>query len=116
MKMVNLRGVYHLPYGSGYGKIDGHDVVVLRQSKRTKKYKVASITSLEYQNRITHQMQYRFSALDRVKKDLLTPVPVKELGTQHWSGLDHRYVYVSASSLRPAKIAKAKFVKSKFLK
>lgn len=116
MKNILIRGVYHLPKGSGYGKIDGHDVVVLYQSKRTKKFKVASITSLEYKDRKTSQMKYRFSSLVLVKKGLITPVPIKELGTDHWSGLDHRYVYVDDSSLKPALISKAGHIKTKFLK
>lgn len=116
MKNVLIRGIYNLPKQSGYGRIDGHDVVVLRQSKKTGKYKVASITSLESFNDRKKKTEYIFSALERVKAGQLTPVPIKELGTNHWSGLDHRYVYVDGSSLYPAKIAKAKFVKCKFLK
>lgn len=110
------RHIYHLPRGHGYPGIEGHDVVVVRHFKKTKWSKVRSITSLEKKSRKSKKMEWVDSALRRAKDGKIVPVPLSEVKTRHWSGIDNRERFVKDSDLERRAFAKKARIKDKYLK
>ena len=107
------RHIYHLPKGKGYKGIEGHDVVVVKHFKKTKWSKVKSITSLEKEKK--GNLGWVDSALHRAKNGKITPVPMNEIKTRHWSGIDRREKFVRDSDLERRCFAKKARVKKKYL-
>lgn len=45
------------------------------------------------------RMEYDFSALNMAKKGQFIPIPINELGSFHWSGIDQRAITIDRSKL-----------------
>lgn len=75
----------------------GHDVIVMSVNKKRNTARVKTITSLEHETKLG--MRYDFDALSAAKKGELLPIPINELHSQHYSGIDHRTKTVPISKL-----------------
>ena len=106
--------VYHIPKGKGYGKIAGHDVVVVEHFDKTKWSKVKAISSLEKETR--SGLKWDDKGLNKAKDGKMVPVPIKEIGTKHWSGIDSRTKFVRDSDLKKRHNTGKSKVKDKYLK
>ena len=73
-----------------------------------------SITSLEKENTKGKRV-YQKHKLDAAKKGKIIPVPIDEIKSDHWSGIDHRGHYVSDKYLYHRKHTKKSTIKSKYL-
>lgn len=75
----------------------GHDVIVLSINKKNNTARVKTITSLEHET--SKGIRYDFRALDKAKKGEILPIPIKDLNSSHYSGINHRPIIVSVDRL-----------------
>lgn len=75
----------------------GHDVIVLSVNKKRNTVRVKTITSLEHET--DKGMRYDVKALNAAKRGQILPIPIKELNSPHYSGIDHRAKTVPISKL-----------------
>ena len=106
--------VYHISRSKKYNGMEGHDVVVLKHFKRTKWSKVKSITSLE-REKGPNKIEFIDFALKRARRGKITPVPINEIRTRHWSGIDDRAQFVKDSDLERRRYTKKAKIKKKYL-
>lgn len=106
--------MYHLGLKSGYGKIDGHDVVVVHEFRKKGWCIAKSITSLERYGEGKHR--WAKSGLKWAREGKITPVPLNEREADHWSRIDSRTKFVRSRDLKKACFVKKGCVKKKFRK
>ncbi len=108
--------VYHLSKGKGYGIIEGHDVVVMDARPKSNECLIGTITSLERYSPRLGAYTYDLGALKRAKNGTLVPIPMPEIGTSHWSGIDLRQNLVKKKDLRSRRIVKIAQINNKYWK
>ena len=104
-KFINKNKVYKV--NNKYLGIDipgFHNVIVIWKNGRLQIARVKTITSLEnvyYKNgkKIT---VYDKKALYQAKNGLITPCPIKLLGTKHWSGIYNKSKVIKYERLEKA--------------
>lgn len=74
-----------------------HDVIVVSVNKRRKKCRVKTITSLERD--IKGKMCFIDDKLDDVRNGIITPIPIKDINTHHWSGVNNNAISVKTNKL-----------------
>ena len=81
-----------------------HNVVIVWKNGKMQIARVKPITSLENEKKVNGEIKYSYDlrALKLAKKGLITPSPIKQLGTRHWSGIFNKSRIVNYSHLEKA--------------
>ncbi len=102
-KFVNINKVYRVydkDLGLGKNKKGFHHVILVRKNEKKQICRVKTITSLE--KRHNGKLSYNFEALKKAKEGIITPFSVKELNTEHWSGIYNKSKVISFKKLKRA--------------
>ena len=80
-----------------------HDVIVVSVNKRSKKCKVKTITSLEYNINQYNGGPERFvfinNKLDDVRNGKITVIPKKDINTNHLSGVNNKIITIKTNRM-----------------
>lgn len=104
-KFINMNKVYKVKnryLGLNFRGV--HNVIIIWKNGKKQIARVKPITSLENEKNINGKIvtSYDKRALRMAKKGLITPYPIKSLGTKHWSGIFNKSKVISYSHLERA--------------
>ena len=79
----------------------GHDVIVTSINKSNNTARVKTITSLEHEAK--GKYKFDFKSLNKAKDGEILPIPIKEIKSKHYSGINHDSKVVSLSKIDKSK-------------
>lgn len=101
MRFINHNKVYWVSNKKlKINKKGGHYVIITRFNRKLNLCRVKTITSLEHKNMKTKKFEYDYKALKEAKEGTITPFSIKELNTEHWSGINNNSKLISINSLQ----------------